>query len=512
MVRREIALSAAGILARGPVRGRAGHRIGLACRCAGRRAAARRPRRMDRLRALRHAAPARSHRTGRRGALHALRRQALSQPDRAAVGAAAAGGHRADRLPRRQRVPDRRDGRRRQPQRHHAVERRRGAVQLRHAVRGGAGGAHHRAVPADVPERAGTAADRARARPAASVRPAGAARRRADPPVGHDRDLHAGRGGGADQGGAHGGAGSGHRPVGLCRADRVHDHRAVDRPAAVLARARPDAAAGRPGPCAHRPGCRYASRRTHRRRGPPMTTADTPSAPSPQPARPLRAAAHGLATCERCGLLARLPAAREAARAALAQEEVSEPTAAPVCPRCLAPIHVRKPDSLRRCWALLLAAAAMYLPANMLPVMITETLFGTQQDTILSGIVYLWTSGSWHLAIIVFIASFFVPLAKLGILAVLCLSVRQRWRWKPRTRTRLYVIVEAIGRWSMLDVFVIALLAGLVHLSTLAVIKPGPGVAPFAGVVVLTMLAARCFDPRLIWDAIDEPDSEETTA
>ncbi len=243
-----------------------------------------------------------------------------------------------------------------------------------------------------------------------------------------------------------------------------------------------------------------------------MTTADTPSAPSRQPARPLRAAAHGLATCERCGLLARLPAAREAARAALVQEEVSEPAAAPVCPRCLSPIHVRKPDSLKRCWALLLAGAAMYLPANMLPVMITETLFGTQQDTILSGIVYLWTSGSWHLAIIVFIASFFVPLAKLGIMAVLCLSVRQRWRWKPRTRTRMYVIVEAIGRWSMLDVFVIALLAGLVHLSTLAVIKPGPGVAPFAGVVVLTMLAARCFDPRLIWDAIDEPDSEETTA
>ncbi|MHA6821364.1 paraquat-inducible protein A [Ralstonia pseudosolanacearum] len=247
-----------------------------------------------------------------------------------------------------------------------------------------------------------------------------------------------------------------------------------------------------------------------------MTTADATPAPpppqQPQPARPLRAAAHGLATCERCGLLARLPDAREDARAALAQEEAPDHAAAPVCPRCLSPIHVRKPDSLRRCWALLLAAAAMYLPANMLPVMITETLLGTQQDTILSGIVYLWTSGSWHLAIIVFIASFFVPLAKLGTLAVLCLSVRQRWRWKPRTRTRLYVIVEAIGRWSMLDVFVIALLAGLVHLSTLAVIKPGPGVAPFAGVVVLTMFAARCFDPRLIWDAIDEPDPEETTA
>jgi paraquat-inducible protein A len=180
-----------------------------------------------------------------------------------------------------------------------------------------------------------------------------------------------------------------------------------------------------------------------------------------------------------------------------------------MCPRCLGPIHARKPDSLMRCWALLIAAAAMYLPANVLPVMITETLLGTQQDTIMSGIVYLWTSGSWHLAIIVFIASFFVPLAKLGIMAVLCMSVHQRWQWSPRARTRLYVVVEAIGRWSMLDVFVVTLLAGLVHLSTLAVIRPGPGVGPFAAVVVLTMFAARCFDPRLIWDAADAPDDEE---
>lgn len=241
-----------------------------------------------------------------------------------------------------------------------------------------------------------------------------------------------------------------------------------------------------------------------------MTAATSP-APA-QPARPLRAAAHGLVSCERCGLLARMPDAPAATEAILDHDDAPEPAAAPVCPRCMSPMHVRKPDSLMRCWALLIAAAAMYLPANLLPVMITDTLLGTQQDTIMSGIVYLWTSGSWHLAIIVFIASFFVPLAKLGILAVLCLSVHQRWHWNPRLRTRLYVIVEAIGRWSMLDVFVVTLLAGLVHLSTLAVIKPGPGVAPFAAVVVLTMFAARCFDPRLIWDVIDEPDPEETDA
>jgi len=239
----------------------------------------------------------------------------------------------------------------------------------------------------------------------------------------------------------------------------------------------------------------------------------TPARPTPsQPAHAPRAAALGLATCERCGLLARMPRADMATQAALAHDDAPDPPTAPVCPRCMSPMHTRKPNSLMRCWALLIAAAAMYLPANLLPVMVTETLLGTQQDTIMSGIVYLWTSGSWPLAIIVFIASFFVPLAKLGILAALCLSVHRRWHWKPRLRTRLYAIVEAIGRWSMLDVFVVTVLAGLVHLSTLAIIKPGPGVGPFAAVVVLTILAARSFDPRLIWDVIDAPDPEETDA
>ena len=148
-----------------------------------------------------------------------------------------------------------------------------------------------------------------------------------------------------------------------------------------------------------------------------MNSATTPAPAQPgQEGRPLRAAAHGLVTCERCGLLARMPDSRAATQAVLTREYAPDDTAAaPVCPRCMSPMHVRKPDSLARCWALLIAAAAMYLPANLLPVMITDTLLGTQQDTIMSGIVYLWTSGSWHLAIIVFIASFLVPLAKLGI-------------------------------------------------------------------------------------------------
>ena len=137
----------------------------------------------------------------------------------------------------------------------------------------------------------------------------------------------------------------------------------------------------------------------------------------------------GLLSCHVCGQLSRPPANANTLR----------------CPRCNAPLHLRKPASLATTWALVLAAAILFVPANLLPIMTTTSLLGTQQDTIMSGIVYLWTSGSWHLAIIVFIASFFVPLAKLGILAVLCLSVQQRWRWNPRLRTRLYVIVEAIG-------------------------------------------------------------------
>ena len=194
------------------------------------------------------------------------------------------------------------------------------------------------------------------------------------------------------------------------------------------------------------------------------------------------ARAAGLVGCHDCG-----PVWRDAAEGA-------------ACGRCGARLHSRKPDSLSRTWALLATAALLYLPANLLPVMTTRSFLGTQEDTILSGIVYFWVTGDWLLAVIVFVASFVVPLFKLGALALLAAAAQWRAQWGRAERTRLYRLIELIGRWSMLDVFVVALLAGLVRLQGFAEISAGPGIACFGAVVVLTMLASAGFDPRLGWD------------
>jgi paraquat-inducible protein A len=171
------------------------------------------------------------------------------------------------------------------------------------------------------------------------------------------------------------------------------------------------------------------------------------------------------------------------------------------CGRCGAKLHLRKPDSLNRTWAFLIAACIMYVPANILPVMITTSLLGEkQQDTIMSGIIYFWVSGSWVLAIIVFIASFLVPLFKLVVLTLLVIMARRHSDWRLLQRAKLYRLVELTGRWSMLDVFVVTLLAGLVQIKGFATIQAGMGIAAFAAVVILTMLASLSFDPRLTWD------------
>lgn len=170
------------------------------------------------------------------------------------------------------------------------------------------------------------------------------------------------------------------------------------------------------------------------------------------------------------------------------------------CGCCGATLHQRKPGSLQRTWALLITAAILYIPANVLPVMQTRTLLDTQDDTILSGVIYFWVTGSYGLAAIVFIASFLVPLFKLATLLLITATAQQHSSWRRMERTQLYRIIEAIGRWSMLDVFVIALLAGLVRLQGLAEITAGWGIVAFGAVVVLTMLASLSFDPRLAWD------------
>lgn len=176
-----------------------------------------------------------------------------------------------------------------------------------------------------------------------------------------------------------------------------------------------------------------------------------------------------------------------------------------LCPRCGATLHCRKPASMARAWAFLLSAYLLYIPANLLPIMVTQSIFGTQHDTILSGVIYLWLSGSHMLSLVVLIASVVVPLLKMMILTLLLLTVRRRSTWRLREQTRLYTVVEVIGRWSMLDVFVVALLASLVRAGSLATITPGAGALAFASVVVLTMLASLCFDPRLLWDSLDAP-------
>ena len=170
------------------------------------------------------------------------------------------------------------------------------------------------------------------------------------------------------------------------------------------------------------------------------------------------------------------------------------------CRRCGAVLHLRKPNSIARTWAFLIAAYILYVPANVLPIMHTGSLFGAQVDTIMSGVVYLWHSGSWHIALVVFIASIVVPLAKMFSLTYLLISVQLGWTHRPMERMKLYRVLEFVGPWSMLDVFVVTILAALVQLKALATIQPGPAAAAFGAVVVLTMLAAMAFDPRLLWE------------
>ncbi|HEY1393394.1 MAG TPA: paraquat-inducible protein A [Methylibium sp.] len=171
-----------------------------------------------------------------------------------------------------------------------------------------------------------------------------------------------------------------------------------------------------------------------------------------------------------------------------------------LCGHCGTVLFARRPDSIGRAWAFLIAATALYIPANLMPVTSTASLLAAQSDTLFSGILFLWDGGSWALAAIVFIASILIPSAKLIVLSYLLLSVQRRSRHARLLRLRLYRVLELVGRWSMLDVFVVTMLAALVRIQSLAQLQPGPGAIAFGAVVVLTMLATRSFDPRLIFD------------
>ncbi|MEO5768295.1 MAG: paraquat-inducible protein A [Polyangia bacterium] len=213
--------------------------------------------------------------------------------------------------------------------------------------------------------------------------------------------------------------------------------------------------------------------------------------------RALTAIKLGLVSCRACGLLSN--------RGTLWQggHHVAG------CPRCGRPLVSRKQNSLDRTTALLAAAALLFVPANLLPMMTTATLLRQKSDTIMSGVVTLWTTGSWSLSTLVFVASVVVPALKIVGLTVLVVSTRRCSTWRQLERTRLYRLLELVGRWSMLDVFVMALLAALVR-SPLVSVRVEPGAVAFVGVVVFTMLASISFDPRLIWDADPSPSRTRT--
>jgi paraquat-inducible protein A len=171
-----------------------------------------------------------------------------------------------------------------------------------------------------------------------------------------------------------------------------------------------------------------------------------------------------------------------------------------LCPRCGARVHERRPHSVGVTAALVLSAAVLYIPANLLPVMHTHTFFGEEDDTIISGVLSLIQEGSWPLALLVFVASIVVPLLKLIAMGFLLISVTRRSPEHVLQKSRLFRLVEFVGRWSMLDVYAIALLVSLVQIRSLATIHAGLGALAFGAVVVLTMLAAQSFDERLLWD------------
>ena len=209
---------------------------------------------------------------------------------------------------------------------------------------------------------------------------------------------------------------------------------------------------------------------------------------APAPAPPLlpggsTARDAGLVACPSCGLLAALGGAGR-------------------CSRCGASLHSRKANSRQRAWALMLTSACLYLPANRLPVMRVVHLGQVEADTILAGILHFARTGAWPLALVVFIASVVVPILKLVVLTLLLVTEQSRSPWRLRLRAKLYRLTEAVGRWSMLDIYVVTLMVALVEVGGYARITPGPGALAFALMVIAAILAVRSLDPRLAWDAM----------
>ncbi len=192
------------------------------------------------------------------------------------------------------------------------------------------------------------------------------------------------------------------------------------------------------------------------------------------------AAAKGFANCHSCSLVSPITEVK--------------------CPRCQTQLHLRKPQSLQMTMAYLFTALLLYIPANLWPMMVTEKLGQVEHSTILGGIILLWQDGSHPVAVIVFIASVLVPIIKFLILLLLCFSVYFSHILCPHKRLKLYLLTELIGRWSMVDLFVVAILVALIQLEHLVNVQPGSGAIAFSGVVILTIMSAKSFDSRILWD------------
>jgi paraquat-inducible protein A len=197
----------------------------------------------------------------------------------------------------------------------------------------------------------------------------------------------------------------------------------------------------------------------------------------------VRAAAHGLAGCHSCGKVS--------------------PVMLEKCPRCGAVLHLRKPNSITRTVALMIAAAILYIPANMLPIMTVVELGVVSENTIVGGMLTFWRSGAYPIAIVIFTASILIPFLKIVALTWLCLAATGKLHPSPAMLGKIYWFTELLGRWSMVDIFVVGILVALVQLGNYMTITVGPGALAFSCVVVLTMFAAMSFDPRLLWDRFD---------
>lgn len=204
---------------------------------------------------------------------------------------------------------------------------------------------------------------------------------------------------------------------------------------------------------------------------------------------PPRARELGIVGCHACGL---------------ACEDTLSETGHARCPRCGTMLHRRRHNSLARAWALLIAGMIFYIPANVLPVMYTSLLSSGSDSTIMRGVIEFWKTGSYGIALVIFIASVAVPCTKFLVLGLLLTTAGRRGRWTMLDRAKLYRLVELIGYWSMLDVLVVAVVAALVKFQLLSDIEPRIGILFFGMVVILTMLSAMHFDPRLIWDSEEQ--------